>query len=315
MRAVLPIRPEIVPVEEVNRHDALAIVGFGSGVCGPCFTIPARQLGERPLAEVWRSSLPVSKSAIGDVAYSANGEVLIGTIATYGGDTDVITTRTYERIVDVVRGAGYPNLLRVWNHVGAINEEERELERYKRFSTGRHEALISRGYERHQFPAASAVGMRRDGVAVYFIASRVAGVQVENPRQVAAYDYPPVHGPKSPSFARATVAQWNGNAMIFVSGTASVVGHETRHHGNVVAQLDETLENMRVIVAEAASRIGRRASLDDLAIAKTYIRRADDYDSIAPRVETAMPSTQHLFVESDICRRDLLLEIEGVAVL
>ena len=155
--------------------------------------------------------------------------------------------------------------------------------------------------------------MSDQGLAVYFIASRVPGMQVENPRQVAAYDYPPVHGPRSPSFARATVAQWNGNAMIFVSGTSSVVGHETRHHGKVEAQLDETLENMRVIVAEAAARIGRKASLDDLTVAKTYLRRAADYETIAPRLTAQLAQTQHLFVESDICRRDLLLEIEGVA--
>lgn len=314
MRAVLPVWPEFVRAREVKREGALAVIGFGcSQVAGACVTIPARQLGAEPLAEVWRSSLPVESSRIGDVAYSTNGAVLIGSISAEEAETDAMTSRLYGHILDTIRAAGYPNLLRVWNHVGRINESERELERYKRFSAGRHEALTSRGYERQQFPAASAVGMGREGLAVYFLASRTAGRQVENPRQVAAYDYPPVHGPRSPSFARATVAEWNGSAMIFVSGTASVVGHETKHPGDVDAQLDETLENMRMIVSEAASRAGRRASLDSLTIAKTYIRRAADYDRIASQVREKLPSTQHLFIESDICRRDLLLEIEGVA--
>lgn len=315
MRAVIPIWPEFVRAGDVDSGDALAVVGFGEEPAGACVTIAARQLGTFPLAEVWRSALPVEKSRIGDVSFAANGAVLLGTISAPAGETDVATARMYEQIVDAVRTAGYPNLLRVWNHVGWINEDEGELERYKRFSKGRHEALTRCGYQRQQFPAASAVGMSRRGVAVYFIASRAAGVQVENPRQVAAYDYPPVHGPRSPSFARATVAQWNGSAMIFVSGTSSVVGHETRHQGKVQAQLGETLENMRVIVAAAAARVGRKASLDDLTIAKTYLRRAADYDAVAPLLTSQLPSTQHLFVESDICRRDLLLEIEGVARL
>jgi chorismate lyase / 3-hydroxybenzoate synthase len=313
MRAVLPVWPEFVPVREVKCDGALALVGFGISVPGACVTIPARQLGPQPLAEVWRSSLPVSSHRAGDIAYATNGEVLIGTITAAGAETDTITAAAYGHIVDTVRAAGYPTLLRVWNHVGRINEPEREMERYKRFSSGRHEALTSRGYQRHEFPAASAVGVAGAGLSIYFLASREPGVQVENPRQVAAYDYPPVHGPRSPSFARATVATWNDSAMIFVSGTASVVGHETRHIGDVGAQVEETIENMSMIVSEAASRIGKRASLQDLAIAKTYIRRAEDYDRIGEAVTAKLPAAQHLFLESDICRRDLLLEIEGVA--
>jgi chorismate lyase / 3-hydroxybenzoate synthase len=313
MRALIPVWPEFVRTDDVEREHALAVVGFGDALAGACVTISARQLGSFPLAEVWRTSLPIEKSRIGDVSFAANGAVLIGTISAADSETDLATARVYEQIVDAVRTAGYPNLLRVWNHVGSINEYEGDLERYKRFAKGRHEALTRCGYERQHFPAASAVGTTRKGLAVYFVASRAAGVQVENPRQVAAYDYPPVHGPRSPSFARATVAQWNGSAMIFVSGTSSVVGHETRHHGNVKAQLEETLENMRMIVAEAAARIGRKASLDHLTIAKTYLRNAADYERIAPLVTSQLRSTQHLFLESDICRRDLLLEIEGVA--
>lgn len=316
MRAgMLPIWPELVPSEKLQRDDTLAIVGFGDAPAGACVTIASRQLGRVPLAEVWRTKLPIAKSRVGDVSFSTNESVLFGTISANGGATDIITAQLYEHIVDTVRTAGYPYLLRVWNHVGAINEAEGDLERYKRFSAGRHEALTRCGFHRQQFPAASAVGMVSDGLAVYFIASRNPGVQVENPRQVAAYDYPPAHGPRSPSFARATVAQWNGSGMIFVSGTSSVVGHETRHHGNVSAQLDETLENMRAIVAESAARIGRRASLGELSVAKTYIRRADDYSIVAPRLTHELPATQHLFVESDICRRDLLLEIEGVVLM
>ncbi|HEY3056948.1 MAG TPA: hypothetical protein VGK31_13565 [Thermoanaerobaculia bacterium] len=311
---MLPVWPELAPAETSSSDHVLGVVGFGVSA-GASFTIPVRQLGGSALAEVWRSSLPVTASRCGDISFASNGAVLLGSLAAAGGDLATLTARLYEQIVNTVRSAGYPHLLRVWNHVGAINEDERDLERYKCFSKGRHEALARLGYAREQFPAASAVGMKCEGVTAYFIASRTPGVQVENPRQVAAYDYPASHGPRSPSFSRATVAHWNGSAMIFVSGTASIVGHETRHHGDVDAQLDETLRNIDSIVGEAAGRVGRRASLDDLSVAKAYIRRACDYERIAPRLSAALPRTQILFVESDICRRDLLLEIEGVVTV
>lgn len=309
---MLPTWPELVAVDTLPADDVLGVVAFGSARHAD-LTVPVRQLGNPPLAEVWRSSLPITRSRSGEVALAANGAVLFGTATAEPGDTECVTAKLYEQIVDAARGAGYPYLLRVWNHVGSINETEHEIERYKRFSAGRHEALTGRGFAREQFPAASAVGMSQNGVRVYFIASRSPGVHVENPRQVAAYDYPPVYGSRSPSFARATVAQWDGVGMVFVAGTASVVGHETRHVGDIEAQLEETLLNLETIIAEAASRTGCKASLDNLSIAKTYIRNASDYEMIAARLKVALPRTQLLFVESDICRRDLLVEIEGVA--
>jgi chorismate lyase / 3-hydroxybenzoate synthase len=312
---MVPIRPELVPANSVSADDALGVISFGRSLAGASVTIPIRQLGPDPVAEIWRSSMPVERGVCDGIAYGSNGAVLFGSISGSGPETDATTQQLYRKIVETARRAGYPHLLRVWNHVGGINEDERELERYKRFSAGRHEALTGLGYAREQFPAACAVGMNTAGIIVYFIASRSAGLQVENPRQVAAYDYPPKYGPRSPSFSRATVVGWDGTPMIFVSGTSSVVGHRTCHVGDVQGQLDETLRNIEKIVCESASRAGGHGSLENLGIVKTYLRRASDYDLVAGRVKAALPRAQHLFLESDICRPDLLIEIEGVARL
>ncbi|HSP33660.1 MAG TPA: hypothetical protein VLU46_05030, partial [Thermoanaerobaculia bacterium] len=222
-----PIRPELVDAAAVSCDDALGVVGFGVKAC--TVSVPIRQLGPKALAEVWRSGLPVKRGK----SFSTNGSILFGTASASGGATEAITAELYETIVRTARDAGYPHLIRVWNHVGGINGTERETERYKRFCAGRHDALTRNGFECRQFPAACAVGMNGDGVIAYFVASREPGIQVENPRQVAAYEYPREYGPRSPSFARATVAA----GMIFVAGTSSVVGHKTLHAGDVVAQL------------------------------------------------------------------------------
>ncbi len=287
---MLPVHPEIIAPEALPAEGVLAAVA-----------IPLRQFGA-PRREVWRSPLPVVRSQSDGVATASNGEVLFGTISGTAGDTEALTERLYERIVKTARQTGYPYLLRVWNHVGGINENERGLERYRRFSAGRYAALARLGYERTQFPAACAVGMTGEGVMVNFLASRTAGGQVENPRQVPAYEYPPQYGPRSPSFSRATVARWDGEALMFLSGTSSVVGHETLHAGNVEAQTEETLRNLEAIVA-----------IDSFAVVKTYIRRAEDFDLVSRRVMAALPRAQHLFLQADICRSDLLVQIEGVA--
>jgi chorismate lyase/3-hydroxybenzoate synthase len=143
--------------------------------------------------------------------------------------------------------------------------------------------------------------MRGRGLVAYFLAAREPGVQVENPRQVAAYRYPPEYGAKSPSFSRATI--WKDR--VFVSGTSSVLGHATVHDGDVIAQLTETLLNIETVLAQT----GR--TLDNVISAKTYIRRAADYELIASKLDGMLPS--NLYLEADICRADLLLEIECVA--
>jgi chorismate lyase/3-hydroxybenzoate synthase len=293
---VASVQPAIVPLSELDG-DVLAAVAFGGAAPNALLSVDIPQLGEARV-ELWRSTLPVRRQERDGVALADDGEVLAGALAC---DDDIhrAAACVYDRLIGATRAAGYPHLLRVWNHVRGINGVEHGLERYRAFSAGRHEAFAKHGYAmRGDLPAASAVGMRTGGVASYFLASREAVQSIENPRQVAAYDYPPRYGPRSPSFSRATL----GAGLMFVSGTASVVGHETRHAGDVAAQLEETLVNLGIIAG------GR-----ELVTAKVYIRRAGDYPLIAARLREAMPRTQTMFLHADLCRADLLVEIEAIA--
>lgn len=305
------ILPEYHPVGQLPTQDVLSVVTFGGPVVRTdvlSFNVPIPQIGG-PVAEVWRTKGEVVRETRGGIEIARTDDVLFGTVRATGR-SDETAFDVYESLVEVCRGSGYPNLWRMWNHVGGINEDEECLERYKRFSSGRHEALTAHGYSKDRFPAASAVGMSEPGLLVYFIAGREEGVQAENPRQVSAYDYPPQYGPRSPSFSRATVVH---GGLIFVSGTASVVGHETRHSGDAARQLEETIENLDVTLATAAARVGRTASARDLTTTKIYLRLGVDDRELEPRLSEVFRS--RMILQSDICRRELLLEIEGVAAI
>jgi chorismate lyase/3-hydroxybenzoate synthase len=265
-------------------------VAFGANVDGALITVPMPQIGSEPLIELWPS----------------RDDVLFGALSIPASLTlDVAARQAYDRVIAETRAAGFPHLLRVWNHMSRINEDEAGEERYKRFCEGRYAAFEAAGYQlSNDLPAASAVGMSGEGLAVYYLAARQPGVQVENPRQVEAYRYPPRYGPKSPSFSRATVF----GEVVFVSGTASVVGHETAHAGDVDAQLTETLRNLDMIMIRSGAR-----GVRDLVSVKTYIRNPADYTRIADGLDAALSaSCSRIFLQSDICRADLLLEIEGV---
>jgi chorismate lyase/3-hydroxybenzoate synthase len=263
------------------------VVTFGASAHGATLHVPLRVLGAASAQEVWQSS----------------EELIFGAVAAVETmPLETLSREVYSTLIRDVRAAGYPYFVRMWNYLGDINEPLDGRERYQLFCAGRHDAFVDAGYHHDvDLPAASAVGMHGRGLITYFLAARAPGVQVENPRQIAAYNYPPRYGPKSPSFSRATV--WND--LVFVSGTSSVVGHETVHRGDVDTQLEETLRNIEVVLAQT----GR--TLANVVSAKTYIRHATDYERIARRLGSLLPN--NLYLEADICRADLLLEIECVA--
>ena len=146
---------------------------------------------------------------------------------------------------------------------------------------------------------------------IYFIASRVRPIPIENPRQVSAFHYPSQYGRKSPTFARAVVLPVEPAPVLLISGTASIVGHETVHPGDVVAQTRETLANLSALVSAANQRIGQDAfSLDRLAY-RVYIRRPSDFAAVRAVVEAPLGAAPRHEVRADICRPDLLVEIEA----
>jgi chorismate lyase/3-hydroxybenzoate synthase len=270
------------PISAATEH----VVTFGQHH-PDALLVPLRPLGDGLAIERWES----------------NDEVMFGSaIADETLPLADASRELYARVIADVRKAGFPYFVRMWNYVGGINQDERGVERYKLFCAGRHDAFVEAGYHHDvDLPAASAVGMPGSGLIACFLAAREPGMQVENPRQVAAYNYPPEYGVKSPSFSRATV--WKDT--VFVSGTSSVIGHATVHHGDVLAQLDETLRNIDVVLAQT----GR--TLADVVTAKTYVRNPSDYEAIARHLGPVFAN--NIYVEADICRADLLLEIEAVA--
>ncbi|HIH2746321.1 endoribonuclease L-PSP [Burkholderia aenigmatica] len=237
------------------------------------------------------------------------------------------THDAYRALFDVLDSLGMPHPLRIWNTVPAINAVQFGIERYRQFNIGRQHAFDAcRRALTGGVPAACALGsvvpVAGDAapaapLAIHFLASRTPADPVENPRQVSAYHYPAEYGPRAPTFARA--AAWTeGDAapVLFVSGTASIVGHRTVHHGDVVAQTRETVANLAAVLEQAARQGHGPFSLAELSY-RVYVRDAGDTAALAAieRVlsEAAGPGVRPLVVHADVCRDDLLVEIEASA--
>lgn len=156
---------------------------------------------------------------------------------------------------------------------------------------------------------------RGSPLLVYFLAGREAPVYLENPRQVSAYRYPRQYGRHSPVFSRATLLRQRGSLTLFISGTASIVGHRSIHVGDTAAQTRETLANIEALLEEA-NRVerGARFTLGSLAL-KAYVRRPDDLPVIQAQLAATLgPSPAVIYLQADICREDLLVEIEATGI-
>ncbi len=273
-----------------------------------------------PRVEVMLTAAPatVERAGIFDLLTTADYLIFACRLdETAGGPMTPRSERLYVELLRLIEDRGYPHIVRIWNIIEDINRVERDLERYRQFCLGRHDAYVRRRPDlAERFPAASAVGSRAGGLAVYGIAARAPGLPIENPNQVSAYRYPRRYGPRSPSFSRALVKEWpeSGLANLYISGTASITGHETRHAGDLRAQVEQTIDNLETVVAEAGRKAGRRFAFGNAGtLMKTYVRRPEDLPEIRACVaERLGADIDVLYLRADVCREELMVEIEGV---
>lgn len=230
-----------------------------------------------------------------------------------GALLEATTHDLYERLLRLAPGRA---LVRVWNYVPAINEVSPEgLENYRAFCRGRSlafEQQLGHAFARRAC-AASAVGSDGAELVLTFAALRGEVRHIENPRQLPAYEYPAEHGPRAPTFARASVADLaDGAASVFVSGTSSILGHATVAAGDTAAQLQCTIENLRGI--SSACGLGCDLGLGRAPARhfKVYLRHAGDLGAVQAGLEATLvrPDDRVTYLRSDICRRELNLEIE-----
>ncbi len=322
--AALQLVVDYVPPDSLahwlEQPDTLAVFGFGvpapASSPDPRFLqVPLPALAT-PMLELWRSAGPTTRYRRDGIAISQDPQLQFGVLELAETDGDILlaSEQAYARLRAFWRDSGYPHLLRVWNYLDAITDGDDDAERYRQFCVGRVRGLgpVDTG----TLPAATAIGCRdgRRVLQVYWLAAREPGLPLENPRQVSAYHYPRQYGPQSPSFARALLPPASADMPLMLSGTASIVGHASRHLDSLHAQLDETLANLdSLITAARAHRPGLPSRLDASSRLKVYVRDAADGAEVERHLRTRLGAdVPLLLLHADVCRRELMVEIEGM---
>jgi enamine deaminase RidA (YjgF/YER057c/UK114 family) len=227
--------------------------------------------------------------------------------------------------------ARFDQVIRTWIYLGGIVDNDGPVQRYKELNRARTDfyrdihflnGRIPSGHHGRVFPASTGIGTTGRGIVLSAIAwvsdrSDIRAVPLENPRQTAAYDYAAIYSPQSPKFSRAMALSCGTYTTILISGTASITNSQTQHCGDAARQTDETLDNIAALIAEENlarhGLPGLGTSLASLGFVRVYIKRTEDYPAVRAVCERRLGMLPTIYAIADVCRPELLVEIEGVA--
>lgn len=249
--------------------------------------------------------------------------------STAAGQTSQAFGALRERLAEA--GAAFDEVVRVWLYQGGITEPEHGTERYRELNRAR--TTFFEGVEfgrwlgvsregKVAYPASTGIGTMGRGLSTACMALQTERKDVrlqplENPLQTPAFDYAQRFSLQSPKFSRAMAVAIGGYVTIWISGTASIVHSESVHLGDVEKQTDQALTNIeRLIDAENCERHGLRgagATLADLAKVRVYVKRPVDFERCRATCERRLGAVPVIYAHADICRPELLVEIEAVA--
>lgn len=300
------------PGAALAEPGTLAVLGFGAGAVSsddPRWLGVALESFDAPESlEIWQVDGPVEHGRCGELRWSAGGGWLFAAIeldeGAHGGPRDTAAA-AYAQLCQFLSTRSERHVHRLWNYLADINQGDGDSERYKQFCDGRVAGM--NGFFADGFPAATAIGHHtaEPRLQVYLLACDQPGQRVENPRQISAWRYPRQYGRTPPSFARAMALP--AHDALAISGTAAVVGHSSAHEDDLLAQLDETLLNLEALLDSA----GMAPGFDTQSPLKTYVRYPTDAPLVRDFLQRRLPGVPVLLLHGDICRRELLVEIDG----
>ena len=108
--------------------------------------------------------------------------------------------------------------------------------------------------------------------------------------------------------------RWGDAAQLYISGTASIIGHETMHRHDYIRQLAECLNNIEIVIAESRKATDCNiAGVNELSGIKIYLRHPEYLEHARRYIEDRLgDDVPVIYLHGDICRSDLLLEVEGL---
>ena len=239
-----------------------------------------------------------------------------------------ISLSTFEQAKDIfaaienilaTEGFSPSDIYRQWNYIENITVKNDGSQNYQEFNDARSIFYGSCKWN-NGYPAATGIGTARGGVMIEFYAIKgetAINKPIDNPMQVAAHSYSQkvldgtvvkeLHERTTPKFERARLL---GNT-IYISGTAAIKGECSNRTENTVEQAAETMEIMNRLIA--TDNIPTRNNGAQYDLLRVYVKRECDIPATSEYMQQHYPTVPKHYSVADICRPELLIEIEGIA--
>lgn len=220
------------------------------------------------------------------------------------------------------------NIVRQWNYIGHITDIHQENQYYQAFNNARAHFYEKTKWE-FGYPAATGIGMSCKGIIVSLIAV-ACGVEsetipIDNPLQIPAFAYSGslLIGESSenklnatPKFERAKVIYDGVDTVCFVSGTAAIRGENSMLEMDAALQTKQTIENILFLISnDNLKQHGVKADANlNLTNLRVYIKNKEDFEPVKVEIEKVWHRIPAIYLQADVCRKELLVEIEGTAI-
>jgi enamine deaminase RidA (YjgF/YER057c/UK114 family) len=228
-------------------------------------------------------------------------------------------------------GCSFQQTLRTWFYLEGITRPEAATWRYQELNRARSDfyrdipfcsPLFRPQCPQSPSPASTGIGMSAASLLVSCVALETRRedallFSLENPQQTPAYAYHPKYSSQSPKFSRAMALMLGGYMTTWISGTASIVSSESCHPGDIEKQTEQTIDNIQRLISHenfAAHGVpGAGARFEDLAKIRVYLKRPEDLAKCRAICTRRFGTIPAIYAVADVCRPELLVEIEGVA--
>ena len=223
------------------------------------------------------------------------------------------------------------SIIRQWNYIEQIVKTADGHQNYQDFNESRTRFYNKTTWE-NSYPAATGVGTSCAGVMVDMEALHSIGpdlkiIPLNNSLQVPAHAYSStvLSGDENdntsqkttPKFERAKLILSSKNGFIYISGTAAIRGESSLENTGIEEQIRITIENIEHLISKDTLAGTGIKSIDDAVLFSLRIYLKDEmfFDQAKKIINEKYNGLPAVFLKGDVCREELLVEIEGFALL
>jgi enamine deaminase RidA (YjgF/YER057c/UK114 family) len=238
---------------------------------------------------------------------------------------------TFDSLQQVLSHAkfSFSSIVRQWNYIGNIlkctERDDSLVQNYQMFNDVRNK-YYSQYRSCKYYPAATGIGMDYEGVKIDCFAishdSKTEIYPVKSPTQKDSYQYrqevlvgeAALNQKKhAPQFERGLLLKSAGTSRLIISGTASINGEETTHT-SVEQQTLNTIVNIEALASSSNLKLhcpNLEIFPEKYAYLRVYVKNRNDISQVKEICARYFGEIPISYVQADICRNNLLVEIEG----